>query len=126
MPGLKFKLVERGGTMVKWTLQNTNPTAVGGCASGDCQACKGGSGEGGPCRKSNVLYEFSCQQCPSDRSAVYIGETARNLYTRAREHSQNYQKRDSESFIKKHQLVKHHGVQADFKAKVTESYKIAY
>ena len=45
------------------------------------------------------------------------------MYTRAREHSQNYQKRDSESFIKKHQLVKHHGVQADFKAKVTESYK---
>ena len=45
MPGLRFKLVERGGTMVKWTLQNTNPTAMGGCASRDCQACKGGGGK---------------------------------------------------------------------------------
>ena len=123
MPGLRFKLVERGGTMVKWTLQNTNPTTMGGCASGDCQACKGGRGEGGPCRKSNVLYEFSCQQCPADRKAVYIGESARNLYTRGREHSQNYARGEQESFMKKHTLTKHQGTEADFKARVVGSFK---
>ena len=90
MPGLKFKLVERGGTMVKWTLQNTNPTAMPGCSSRECPACKWGRGEGGPCRKSNTLYEFACQQCPSGDRAVYLGETARNLYTRGREHANNY------------------------------------
>ena len=42
--GLKFKIVERGGTMVKWDLQKSNPTATGG----DCPACKEGSGKGGP------------------------------------------------------------------------------
>jgi hypothetical protein len=37
-PGLKFKIVERGGVMIKWGLQNPNPTATGGCQSGDCPA----------------------------------------------------------------------------------------
>ena len=78
-PGLKFKIVERGGTMVKWDLQRTNPTATSGCDSGDCQACQVDKGKGGPCRKSNVVYQFACQQCPPGRQAVYIGETAQNL-----------------------------------------------
>ena len=47
-PGLKFKIVERGGTMVEWDLQKSNPTATGGFQSGDCPACKEGSGKGGP------------------------------------------------------------------------------
>ena len=122
-PGLKFKIVERGGAMVKWDLQNTNPSSTGGCQSGDCQACKEGRGKCGPCRKSNVLYEFTCQQCPADSQAVYIGETARNLYTRGREHTSNYQKRQKESFIQKHQVDTHNGMEADFTAKVLCSYK---
>ena len=122
-PGLKFKIVERGGTMVKWDLQRTNPTATGGCDSGDCQACQVDKGKGGPCRKSNVLYQFACQQCPPDRQAVYIGETARNLYSRGREHFRNYQKKQPESFIYKHQEDRHNGVDATFEAKVVSSYQ---
>ena len=94
-------------------------TATGGCPSGYFPACKEGRGKGGPCRKSNVLYEFTCQQCP----AVYIGETARNLYSRGREHNSNYQKRQQESFMQKHQLEAHNGMEADFSAKVLSSYK---
>ena len=109
--------------MVKWTLQNTNPTAMPGCSSGECPACKWGRGEGGPCRKSNTLYEFACQQCPSGNRAVYLGETARNLYTRGREHANNYTRGENESFMKKHQTTSHAGVPATFKARVVESYK---
>ena len=109
--------------MIKWNLQNTNQSSTGGCQSGDCQACKEGRGKGGPCRKSSVLYEFTCQQCPADSQAVYIGETARNLYTRGREHTSNYQKRQKESFIQKHQVDTHNGMEADFTAKVLCSYK---
>ena len=122
-PGLKFKIVERGGTMVKWDLMNTNPSSSGGCQTRDCQACIDGSGKGGPCRKSNVVYEFACQLCPTDSQAVYLGETARNLYTRGREHHQNYLRRHQESFMLKHQLEKHVGVEADFKSKVVCSYQ---
>ena len=66
-PGLKFKIVEKGGKTVKRAAQKSNPTASGGCQGGDCLACKGGRGTGGSCRKSNVLYEIACQLCPDDR-----------------------------------------------------------
>ena len=122
-PGLKFKIVERGGTMVKLDLQQDNPTATSGCQSGDCPACKAGRGTGGPCRKSNVLYEFTCQQCPADSQVVYIGETARNLNSRGSEHNSNYQRRQQESFMQKHQLEAPNGMEADFSAKVLSSYK---
>ena len=81
-PGLQFRIIEKGGRTVKRATQKSNPTATGGCAGGDCLACKGGRGTGGPCRKSNILYEIGCRQCPEDQQAVYLGETARNLYTR--------------------------------------------
>ena len=118
-PGLTFKIVEKGGRTVK----KSNPTASGGCQSGDCLACKGGRGAGGSCRKSNVLYEIACQLCPDDRQAVYLGETARNLYTRGREHARNYDRRGEESFMVKHQHDRHSGLLADFKARVKISFQ---
>ena len=78
--------------------------------------------EGGCCRKSNVQYQLSCNLCPADRPSVYIGETARNLYTRSKEHVQNYARQNGESCMKKHQDDKHHGIDADFSAKVTASF----
>ena len=109
--------------MVKWDLQNSNPSATGGCQSGDCVACKDGRGRGGPCRKSSVLYEYTCQQCPAEGQAVYLGETARNLYSRGREHGSNYQRGNQESFMRKHQQEMHSGMEAEFSAKVLCSFK---
>ena len=37
--GVKFKIVEMGGTSVKMMLQKFNPTATPGCDNGDCIAC---------------------------------------------------------------------------------------
>ena len=75
------------------------------------------------CRKNNIVYEVGCQMCPENDQAVYIGETARNLYTRGREHLQNYEKRTAESFIYKHQQENHNGAEANFKAKVKYSFQ---
>ena len=124
LPGLKFKIVEKGGRTVKRKVQIANPTASGSCQAGDCVGCRGGRSTGRSCRKSNVLYEFTCQMCPEDRQAVYLGETARNLYTRGREHTGNYQKKkDGESFMAKHQEDRHFGAGADFEARVRSSFK---
>ena len=122
-PGLKFKIVEKGGKTVQRAVQKNNPTATGGCQGGDCLACKGGRGKGGACRKSNILYEIACQQCPDGRQAVYLGETARNLYTRGREHGRNYDKKNEESFMIQHQKDKHGGAAADFQARVRCGFK---
>ena len=69
-----------------------------------------------------MVYEFGCQLCPEDTQAVYISETARNMYTRGREHVRNVEKKEKESFIYKHQSEKHES-QPDFKAKVLYSFQ---
>ena len=123
LPGLKFKIVESGGRTVKSTIQRSNPTASGSCQGGDCVACRGGRGSEGCCRKSNVVYEYRCKLCPEDSQAVYYGETARNLFTRGREHTRNYNKRENESFQVKHQQERHHGVDPEFDARVLYRFK---
>ena len=122
-PGLKFNIIKKGGITIKRVVQKSNPTATGGCQGGDCLGCKAGRGKGGACRKSNVVYEIACNLCPENNQSVYIGETARNLYTRGREHTANYQKQTQESFMKKHQNEKHDGAPADFHARVRTCFK---
>ena len=87
--GIKFKIMEVGGKTMKRVLQKSNPTATPGCDEEDCIACKPERGKGGDCRKNNVNYEMERRLCPEGESPVYIGETSRNLYTRAKEHVNN-------------------------------------
>ena len=75
------------------------------------------------CRKSNIQYEIECELCPSDSRSMYIGESSRNLYTRAKEHLDNYNKGGEKSFMKKHQRRKHGGAPGSYKARVVGSYK---
>ena len=108
--GIKFKIVETGGITIKSRLQKSNPTATPGCSALDCVPCKNGRGGGGNCRKTNVQYSMLCQLCPEGGETEYIGETSRNLYTRASEHISNYQARKSDSWMLHYILaMKEHG-----------------
>ena len=53
--------------------------------------------------------------------AVYIGESSRNLYTRAKEHVSRHRAGEATSFMAKHQASAHPGQEARYKAKVTAS-----
>ena len=117
--GLRFKVLEKGGQMIKHRVQKSNPTATPGCSAKNCLACRGGRGKGGPCRKSNVQYEVACPLCPDDGKCVYVGETSRNLYTRGAEHITKQQTQDPESFMHKHMVDEHPDEMGDFEAKVT-------
>ena len=103
--GIRFRVQEIGGRTIKRQVQISNPTKTPGCSSNDCLACVGGGG--GNCRTNNVEYEMACQQCPEDWQTVYLGETARNGYTRSKEHMSNYKNKKKggkkESFIFEHQ-----------------------
>ena len=55
-----------------------------------------------------------------------LGKTVRNLYSRGREHTRNYEKTESESFIHKHQQEKHQGMLPNFKAKILYSFKDSF
>ena len=68
------------------------------------------------CRKLNVQYKMNCNLYPGDNPSLYIRETARNLFTRSKEHVANYTSRNRESFIWKHQVYHHYGAEATFSA----------
>ena len=125
--GMKFKIVETGGTAVKYKVQSSNPTATPGCPFNDCMACKHGRGGGGMCLQSNVQYQLECRMCTDEEKGVYIGESSRNLYTRSREHIGKYNSRKlrGDSFMKQHQDELHGGAEADFQAKVTGTFRDA-
>ena len=119
--------MEKGGRSVQRETQKSNLTATPGCSSDDCPACQEGRGDGGNCRKSNVQYEMECMECPETSPTVYVGETARNVYTRGLEHLSVYRQRQrggkKESFMHQHQEDRHQGEEARFRTKVTGAYR---
>ena len=119
--GINFKMIETGGMSMRRVLQVSNPMETKGCDESDCLPCKDGRGEGGNCRGCGVNYEIECEQCPEGEKAVYIGESSRNLYTRAKEHVSMHRTGEATSFMAKHQASAHPGEEARYKAKVTAS-----
>ena len=116
--GIRFNLIEAGGTTIRREIQKSNPTATPGCSKVDCWCCKEERGGGGPCHKSNVNYVVKCKLCPAEREAVYVGETARNLYTRMGEHANS---KGEGSFMMKHMADQHEGMERKFQAKVVKT-----
>ena len=71
------------------------------------------------CHKTNVTYKYVCKKC----GATYIGETARNLYTRALEHEKKLEKNKTDSFMHNHQVEHHQGEEPDYEVSVIGSYR---
>ena len=109
-----------GGRTIKSELQRSNPTATPGCNLPDCHYCREERGKGGQCQRNNINYEVKCKLCPEGQEAVYIGETAKNLYTRMKQH---FNCRGADSFMSKHLEEAHGGVgrEGNFAAKVTKT-----
>ena len=92
--GIQFKIIESGGRTIKGEVQKSNPTATSGCEDTRCLACKDGRGQGGNCRRSNIEYQFECQLCPPGNQAVYLGESSRNIFTRAKSTAQTIEQEE--------------------------------
>ena len=118
VPGLSFKVVERGGRTLARQLQNPNPTATKECSKLKCIPC-GQQDESRSCHKTNVTYQYTCKEC----EAVYTGETSRNLYTRALKHQKKYEDKAGDSFMNNHQVEAHNGSNPNFNVKVVGSYR---
>ena len=61
-----------------------------------------------------------CKKCEESGKSVYIGETARNLYTRMKEHIQN---KTESSFMRRHVSEMHQGEEVEFEDRVTKTNK---
>ena len=116
--GIRFRVVEKGGIPVGNLLQKSNPTASGSCNKPDCVMCSQPGG-GKMCHKQNIVYEWVCQ----DDDSSYVGETARNFYTRSGEHLDKYKKNAKDSFIRNHQKEFHQDKSPNFKVNVLKSFK---
>ena len=119
--GIRFNIVENGGGTLKREIQRSNPTAAKGCDKEDCLCCKEERGKGGQCHRASVNYEVICELCPKEDRAKYIGETARNLYTRMGEHQGGVE--EEGSFMRKHMEEKHRGQESRFVPRATHNNK---
>ena len=108
-----IKVVERSGTTLKNKIQKSDPLGKGKkCKnSEECLICMNG---GKTCRKEGITYEIQCEEC-GDK---YIGESARNGYTRGREHLQEYKNKSKNSIMYRHANEKHSNSDREIKYKM--------
>ena len=120
--GCKIKIVEKTGTKLKDIFPLTNLWEGSGCGRADCYTCQQGSEDLPNCKKRNVIYESICALCnpaaggkgplkkyDGSTPSLYVGETARSLQERSKEHIADFESKSQKSHIFKHQEQSHGG-----------------
>ena len=108
-----------GGVSLKSLLQRSDPWPVERCGRGDCFPCK--REKGGDCRRSGVTYRIVCLEC----NAEYKGESSRNLYSRGKEHLQDYNNKSEKSALWAHCETCHDSRRVEFAMQQTGSFTSA-
>lgn len=109
----KVTVVEQSGVTLNRILQRSDPFRENRCNNINCLVCS--TGGKGPCRSTGITYKLVCQLCRSR----YIGETARNAYTRGKEHLRALEQREQSSVMWRHSCEKHDGNVPGFTMNVT-------
>ena len=137
--GFRIKIVERAGTFVRNTLPNTNPWAGAHCSRMDCTTCNQGLDKLPDCTKRSLVYESICVDCnptargkgelevmEQEQPSIYVGETARSMYERGKQHWEAWRSRREDSHIHKHMELHHGGKQnPNFVFKVVQYHRSA-
>jgi hypothetical protein len=115
--GYRVRIVESAGTPLGMLLPSTNPWGPPDCDRHDCVPCGQGDDKRMDCRKRNLLYENRCEACNkdgqkdgkvlADGKGIYVGETSRSMYERAKEHEADKMKKSEDSHQIKHWLTEH-------------------
>ena len=117
---LPISVVERSGITLKNKLQKSDPLGKAKKCHNkeECMICMNG---GKSCRKEGITYEIECEEC-GDK---YIGESARNGYTRGREHLNEYKNKSKNSVLLRHAGEKHDDTSRNttYKMRITGIYK---
>ena len=122
-PKCNFKIVEKGGLTIEKLLMNPNPTENNVCGRPKCIPCnKNPNQKKRICSRSNVLYNYECNEKDSCPDSTYDGQSSKNLYTRSLGHSYKYEKNHKDSFLHLHQEKAHNNEDENFKLSVTRFY----
>ena len=108
----RIKFVAKSGVKLRDILQRKNPLKDK-CDDKKCNICEQNIENlngirNHKCRKNNVVYEAKCNNCDHEgKDRLYHGETARNLYTRSKEHYNALRNQNQNSFMHKHIQKEH-------------------
>ena len=114
--GYRVRIVENAGSALKMIFSSTNPWGNRDCQRPDCVICRQGDEEIQDCRRRNILYENRCTLCQvgkagdtfqKDGLGIYVGESARSLYERSKEHEKDKNDELEESHQLKHWVLDH-------------------
>uniref|UniRef100_A0A7I4Y8Y3 Reverse transcriptase domain-containing protein n=1 Tax=Haemonchus contortus TaxID=6289 RepID=A0A7I4Y8Y3_HAECO len=73
------------------------------CTTSNCVVCT--AGREGDCNMSGVVYKITCRDCGDE----YIGETARPLHVRVKEHIDGMKRLNESTALGSHRIQKHNG-----------------
>ena len=127
---LKIKVVEKPGKklidyMKSFDKTKENPK----CNESDCLVFKNDkSTTGGTCRKSDVVYKITCEECRKmKKSAIYYGETNFNAYTRGKQHLEKYNysnlNTQEKSVLRRHAKDFHNDQEIEYKMNILKSFR---
>ena len=100
--GYRVRMVESAGSPLGMLLPSTNPWGPSDCTRQDCVPCRQGDESRIDCRRRNILYENRCELCNpggkdgkekdekktclKDGKGIYVSESSRSFFERAKEH----------------------------------------
>ena len=111
--GWRVKIVEMGGNTLRSQTCKSNPWNGQSCGRPNCFPCQ--ADRGGDCRRRNVGYSITCQDC----KAIYQGETSRSMFSRGEEHQKALNLKSKESVLWTHCTTDHEGHVPQFRMKAT-------
>ena len=135
MTNYRVRVVESAGTALSRLLPSTNPWGTGDCGRQDCITCKQQDDPIQNCKKRSILYENRCVVCNVDVKegtemkdgegrGVYVGESSRSIYERAKEHQHDRETQAEDSHQIKHWILDHPDMSTPpkFKFKIIQSF----
>mgnify|MGYP003317756044 CR=1 FL=1 len=98
------------------------------CGETDCLMCESDTKSGRKCRKTDIVYKITCQECKKRKlSANYYGETHFNAYTRGKQHLEKYNSQNKNtqegSAMRKHAKEVHNDEKVKFEMSLVKRFK---
>ena len=136
----RVRMAEAAGTPLSLILTNNNPWGNMDCERQDCVPCGQPDEKRIDCKKRNIMYESYCTVCNPEEAkrgkmdeitflkagrGIYVGESARSLYERTKEHMADRVGLKEESHQVKHWLTEHRELQEPppFKYRLVRTFK---
>ena len=136
----RVKMTESAGTPLGLLLTTNNPWGNKDCERADCHPCSQMDEKRVNCKQRNILYESYCTECNPDDikqgkkdeitflregKGVYVGESARSLYERSKEHIADRESKKEDSHQIKHWILSHPEMQEPpaFRFKIIKTFK---